>query len=198
MDMRHPVWSLSWALTRAVEQDLAGVDSPIVNDLLRVEAGPITIRPRVGDCSVVMFTQVWRAGDLGWQLGEVDERIDAETVVITGPAGDACVYVATQLLYRVAAPNRRFFLDVAGQCMRGCLERYQYEGRDSADQEAFDYEVAGALARISGALRHLDAPEACRVARALQDCAQEVQAAAGDPQWHGALHGPVVSGSVNH
>lgn len=198
MDMRQPVQSLTWALMRALEKDLAGSASPLVNELLRAEAGPITVRPRVEDCSVVMFTQVWRAGDLGWERGDVDERIQAETVVITGPAGDACVYVSTQLLYRVGRPNRRFFLDVAGQRMRARREQNVYEGRDSADQEAFDYEVAGALARIRGAVGRMDAPDAARVARALRACVSEVEAAAGPLQAHPATAGESVSGRLCH
>ena len=109
MDMRHPVRSLTWAVMRAIEQDLAAIDSPVANDLLNAEAGRITARPRIEDCSVVMFTQVWRGSDLGFERGGDRESVDAETVVITGPAGDACVYVSTQLLYRVGQPNRRFF-----------------------------------------------------------------------------------------
>lgn len=176
MDMRHPVRSLTWAVMRAIEQDLAGIDSPAANDLLNAEAGRITVRPRIEDCSVVMFTQVWRGSDLGFERGGERECVDAETVVITGPAGDACVYVSTQLLYRVGQPNRRFFLDVAAQCMRGMRECCVYEGRDSEDQEAFDYEVAGALARVCGAVRMMEAQDAGRVARMLRDCIEHVEA----------------------
>ena len=175
MDMRHPVRSLTWAVMRAIEQDLAGIDSPAANDLLNAEAGR-TVRPRIEDCSVVMFTQVWRGSDLSFERGGERECVDAETVVITGPAGDACVYVSTQLLYRVGQPNRRFFLDVAAQCMRGMRERCVYEGRDSEDQEAFDYEVAGALARVCGAVRMMEGQDAGRVARMLRDCIEHVEA----------------------
>ena len=178
MDMRHPVRSLTWAVTRAIEQDLAGIDSPVANDLLNAEAGRITARPRIEDCTVVMFTQVWGGSDLGFERGGDRESVDAETVVITGPAGDACVYVSTQLLYRVGQPNRRFFLDVAAQSMRGKRERCVYEGRDSEDQEAFEYEVAGALARVCSALRMMDGQGADRVARMLRDCIEHVEASA--------------------
>jgi hypothetical protein len=181
MDMRHPVRSLTWAVMRAIEQDLAGIDSPAANDLLNAEAGRITVRPRIADCSVVMFTQVWRGSDLGFERGGDRECVDAETVVITGPAGDACVYVSTQLLYRVGQPNRRFFLDVAAQCMRGKRERCIYEGRDSEDQEAFDYEVAGALARVCGAVRMMEGQDACRVARMLRNCIEHVEAVGQGP-----------------
>ncbi len=178
MDMRHPVRSLTWAVMRAIEQDLAGVDSPTVNDLLTTEGGHITIRPRIEECSVVMFTQVWRRGELGFGRDGDHDCIEAETVVITGPAGDACVYVSTQLLYRICSPNRRFFLDVAAQCMRGKMASGIYEGRDSEDQEALDYEVAGALARVCGALQMMEGQDAGRVARMLRDCIEHVEATA--------------------
>ena len=130
------------------------------------------------DCSVVMFTQTWSVGDLDLTRQQSDRSaIDAETVVITGPCGDACVYVSTQLLYHVTSPNRRFFLDLAAQHMRAKEEASVYEGRDSSDEEAFDYEVAGALARLCGAVRHLDGRDADRVIRKLRDCVAEVEQA---------------------
>jgi hypothetical protein len=179
MDMRHPVRSLTWALTRALEQDLMGVESALANDLMRHELGhPITRRPTVVECSVVMFTQTWTAGDLGFDDPRGHESIDAETVVVTGPSGDACVYASTQLLYKVGHPNRTFFLDVAGQRMRGKGDRGLYDGRDSADMEAFDYEAAGALARVCGAATGLDAEDAARVSRMLQAYVERLEAIA--------------------
>lgn len=178
MDMRHPVRSLTWAVMRAIDQDLAGIDSPTANDLLTTKGGRITVRPRIEECSVVMFTQVWRRSDLGFGRDGDRDCIEAETVVITGPAGDACVYVSTQLLYRIGSPNRRFFLDVAAQCMRGKLASGIYEGRDCEDQEALDYEVAGALARVCGALQMMEGEDAGRVARMLRDCIEHVEATA--------------------
>ena len=178
MDFRHPIQSLTWAIIRAIDQDLAGVDSPLVNDLLRSEAGHITVRPRIEECSVVLFTQVWRRAELGFTRDRDTDCIGAETVVITGPAGDACVYVSTQLLFHVSRPNRRFFLDVAAQCMRGKGECGRYEGRDSEDEEAFDYEVAGALARVRGALHMMRGQDVERVSRMLRRCVEQVEAAA--------------------
>jgi len=85
-----------------------------------------------------MFTQAWRCGELGFERSPESEIVESETVVVTGPAGDACVYVAMQLLYHVARPNRRFFLDVAAQCLRAKAQCGEYDGRDTEDQEAFD------------------------------------------------------------
>jgi hypothetical protein len=179
MDLRHPVRSLTWAMIRALEHDLKGVESPVANDLLTTQSpASIEARPVEKDCSVVMFTQTWSVDSLGFARQQSDRSaIDAETVVITGPCGDACVYVSTQLLYHVTSPNRRFFLDLAAQHMRAKAEAAVYEGRDSSDEEAFDYEVAGALARLCGAVRHLGSRDADRVIRKLRDCVAEVEQA---------------------
>lgn len=179
MNLRHPVRSLTWALIRALEHDLNGVESPVMSDLLTTQSSAsIEARPVETDCSVVMFTQTWSVGALGLTRQQSDRSaIDAETVVITGPCGDACVYVSTQLLYHVTSPNRRFFLDLAAQHMRGKAEASVYDGRDSSDEEAFDYEVAGALARLCAAVRHLGGRDADRVIRKLRDCVAEVEQA---------------------
>jgi hypothetical protein len=176
MDLRHPVQSLTWALMRALERDLNGVESPVATALLTTQSGkPLTTRPTEKDCSVVLFTQCWSPQALGFERSDGGAYVDAETIVITGPCGDACVYVSTQLLYHVEAPNRRFFLDVAAQQMRGKADVARYEGRDSVDEEAFDYEVAGALARVLAVTSRLDGAEAERVARRLADCADEMR-----------------------
>lgn len=125
-----------------------------------------------------MLSQSWCAGDLGMNRGRCGaEHVEAETVVVTGPAGDACVYVATQLLYRVEYPNRRFFLDVAAQQLRGKANQALYDGRDAIDQEAFDIEAAAALARLRGAVRHGAVGDGERVARMLVACAAEFRGA---------------------
>lgn len=176
MDLRHPVQSLTWALIRALERDLNGVESPVATDLLTTHSGmPLKTRPAEKDCSVVLFTQCWSPQALGFERGDCGAHVDAETIVITGPCGDACVYVSTQLLYHVEAPNRRFFLDVAAQQMRGKEDAACYEGRDSLDEEAFDYEVAGALARVRAVASRLEGAEAERVARRLAACAEELR-----------------------
>lgn len=179
MDLRHPVQTLEWALMQALERDLSGVASPLADRMLGASAaGPISCRPRVRDCSVVLFTQTWQALDLGMNCGRDPlEHVEAETVVVTGPAGDACVYVATQLLYRIGQPNRRFFLDVAAQQLRGKGEQRLYDGRDTVDLEAFDIEAAAALARLRAALRHAGGGEGEKLARILMACASELREA---------------------
>jgi hypothetical protein len=182
MDLRHPVRSLSWALTRALERDLDAVDSKLATGMFHTQTGKaVGMRPAERDCNVVMFSQTWTAQALGYTEDEAEgtHHVEAETIVITGPGGDACVYVATQLLYHVQCPNRRFFLDVAAQQMRGRADRGGYEGRDTADEEAFDFEVAGALARVRGAAQRLSPADAERVVRRLTECAAELAAVVG-------------------
>jgi hypothetical protein len=161
MNIRHPVRSVSHALQQAIDEDL---DDVAFGGALR--------RPRRDECSVVLFSQAWSARALGRDGGSVD----ADTVVVTGPAGDACVYASTRLLYRVAHPNRRFFLDVAAQQMAATPAAY--DGRDEADLEAIDYEVSGALARLYGAAHGLEARAAAGVSRVLRDYAQRFEALA--------------------
>ena len=182
MDRTQSPRHLAWAMTRALEHDLDGVEVPVGIDMRAARSGtPIKLRPAGKDCSLVMFSQTWQAEELGFAKGSLPRTaIDAETVVITGPAGDACVYVLTQLLYHVASPNRRFFLDLAAQNMRPKAGAAVYEGRDSTDEEAFDYEVAGALARLRTALRHLGAADIERVTERLRLCLAELERAGHD------------------
>jgi hypothetical protein len=169
MDMKDPVRSVNGALTHALEQGLAGLPSPLADALLgRLGDAAIEIRPTVEQCEVVMFPQAWSSHELGYDARRNACSIDAETVIVTGPGGDACVYVFGQLLYRVARPNRRFFLDVTGQRMRARNESACYEGRDTPDEEAFDYEAAAALARVCGAARRFDPGAAAQVVRMLR------------------------------
>lgn len=179
MDIRHPVQSLEWALMQATERDLAGIESNVASALLARDGGVVTCRPRPADCGVVLFVQSWRASDLGLVKGRsAAAAVEAETVIITGPCGDACVYVSRTLLYHLSRPNRRFFLDVAAQQLRGVEDAANYEGRDTADLEALDFEVAGALARLRGAAVHGSADDAARIARQLEQFAGEIRKAA--------------------
>ena len=169
MDMRNPVRSLTWAVTKALEKDLGGVESQLADDLLGggVVKG-LTVRPRIDDCSVTLFTQTWTAGELGFVDRGAQHCMETETVIVTGPCGDACVYASTQLLYRITAPNRQFFLDVVSQRMKGKAACHVYEGRDSADLEAFDYEASASVAKVCGAASRLTGDDAGRAARLLR------------------------------
>ena len=182
MDRTQSPRHLAWVMTRALERDLDDVEVPFGTDVRAAQPGTtIKVRPVGRDCSLVMFSQTWRAEELGLAPGPVPRAaIDVETVVITGPGGDACVYVSGQLIYHVASPNRRFFLDLAAQNMRPKAGAAVYEGRDSTDEEAFDYEVAGALARLRAALRHLGAADIERVTERLRLCLSELERARHD------------------
>ena len=182
MDRTHSPRNLAWAMTRALKHDLDGVKACVETDVRATQLGTsISVRPVGRDCSLVMFSQTWRAEELGLAPGPVLwSAIDIETVVITGPGGDACVYVSGQLLYHVASPNRRFFLDLAAQNMRPKAGAAVYEGRDTTDEEAFDYEVAGALARLRAALRHLGGADIERVTARLRLCLAELERAGHD------------------
>ncbi|WP_128003048.1 MULTISPECIES: hypothetical protein [Piscinibacter] len=184
MDFRHPVRTLQWAIMQAAERDLNGlVVDPVSRTLSASDGKPVLCRPSQSQCAVVLFEQIWKAAELGMARGDADETVLAETVIVTGPAGDACVYVSTQLLYHVHAPNRRFFLDVSAQQMRPKCEAPVYEGRDTADLEALDFEAATALARVKGAAMHIGADDAARIARQLEQFAAEVREAAGCAPW---------------
>ena len=175
MNIRHPARNVSLALASALAADLGGVDDSLSPDF-EAGAGTAPRRPREDECNVVLFGQFWPAALLGVQAQV--RMVEADTVVIGGPAGDACVYAAGRLLYRVAHPNRRFFLDLSAQSMAQPAAQAAYEGRDSADLEAVDYELEGALARLCGAAAHLGNDEALSAARVLRDYVQRFEALA--------------------
>lgn len=171
MDLRHPVESVQRAWQQALESDLAGMPSSVADAVLRSSAeGPMLRRPAARECSVAMFTQCWLARDLGMDRGpRAEEGVDAETVVVTGPGGDACVYVAGHLQYQVRRPNRRFFLDVSAQQLRGRAAAASYDGRDRADLEAFDFEVAASIERLRACARRFGAGDSERIATRLRE-----------------------------
>ncbi|WOB11257.1 hypothetical protein [Piscinibacter gummiphilus] len=167
MNMRDPVRSITWALMKAVDHDLDGLDSPLAAKLFGACTSPVMARPKPDQCEVAMFTQAWSSNDLGYRDRGFAQTVETETVVITGPGGDACVYASTQLLYHVRSPNRLFFLDLMSQRMRGKSECAAYEGRDSADLEAVSYEVSSAVAKLCGVAGKLGREEASRVERVI-------------------------------
>src|SRR5688500_14705616 len=94
---RDPIRSLSWALQRALKHDLLDVDELAANGR-RPTGGR---RPHERECDVVLFGQVWSGEALGLDSDDARLRFEHDTVVIVGPEQDACVYVATELLYHV-------------------------------------------------------------------------------------------------
>jgi hypothetical protein len=158
---RDPVHSLAHALHRALWHDLHGAR-----------------RPRKEDCSIVLFGQVWSSRALGAGNAEAAFHAELDTVVIVGPAQDACVYAGNRLVCHVLHPNRRFYLDVAAQCMAPAEDAACYEGRDDGVTEAVDIELASALARLQVQVKGLEPQRAPLVARYLRRCAERFEPAA--------------------
>jgi len=169
MYIRDPVRSVAWALQKALSNDLLGVDCPHASGIMRrANDGPSKRRPGAQECNVVLFGQVWCDDALGYARSGTSENVEADTVVIVGPAQDACVYVSTQLLYHVCNPNRRFFLDVASQCMAPPSMREHYEGRDDALVESLPFDVEMTLARLHAEVKAVEPARAVLVAELLQ------------------------------
>jgi hypothetical protein len=159
---RDPVHSLAHALHQALWHDL----------LMQHGPGAPPRRPREQDCSIVLFGQVWSAGALGVSDSTQAGHHELDTVVIVGPAQDACVYAGRHLVCHVLHPNRRFYLDVAAQCMAPAEEAACYEGRDDGVTESIDIELAAALARLQVQVKRLEPQRASLVARYLRQCAE--------------------------
>lgn len=80
-----------------------------VCDLTPVPAGASSHRcPRISECKVYLFQQAWDTPP--WLLDAAaaisHDSFMADTVVVIGPQGDACVYLGDELAYRVAAADR--------------------------------------------------------------------------------------------
>lgn len=166
---RDPIRSLSRALQSALGHDLLGVDAPSAAEPRQCSA---CRRPLEHECDVVLFGQVWSGEALGRQNSQAAMRFEQDTIVIVGPAQDACVYVATELLYHVVHPNRRFFLDVAAHCMAPKADANVYEGRDDPVTEAVDIEIGSMLARLHAQVKTGEPDRAPAVARYLRRCAE--------------------------
>lgn len=170
---RDPVRSLSWALQRALQHDLLGANGAGAGDGRRCSTGR---RPREDECDVVLFGQVWSGEALGRLDAEAAQHFEQDTIVVVGPAQDACVYAAMELLYHVIHPNRRFYLDVAAHSMAPKAEAGAYEGRDDAVTEAVDIEVGAMLARLLAQVKAGEPQRAPLVASYLHRCAARLEA----------------------
>lgn len=170
---RDPIRSLSWALQRALTHDLLGVKIPPAGDGQRRATRR---RPHEHECDVVLFGQVWSGEALGVRDDDASLRVEQDTIIVMGPAQDACVYVATQLLYHVIHPNRRFFLDVAAHGMAPKAEAGVYEGRDDPVTEAVDIELGAMLARLHAQVKFGEPQRAPLVASYLRRCAARFEA----------------------
>ena len=163
MPAKDPVRHLAEALRRALAQDL-------------LPAPGASARPTEQSCDIVMFGQCWSAAAIGEAAGPGASRGQLDTVVVVGPAQDACIYAGPLLLYHVLRPNRRFFLDVASQAMAAPADAGDYEGRDDSVTEAVDIEFASMLARLQVQVRAGEPHRAALVARYLRRCAMRFEA----------------------
>ena len=60
------------------------------------------------DCQVFVFPQTWPSTALGFDRPGEQQPTTAYTVVVKGPAGDACIYFAGALAYNLATTNESF------------------------------------------------------------------------------------------
>lgn len=172
MNLHNPVNSVVNAMHHAVEKGLIGVPSPEATMLLGPSPeGVRRRRPKTDECNVIMFGQTWRACDVGFHQGRANENLHGETVIVTGPEGDACVYFASQLVYHVREPNRRFFLDIAAQSMAARTDAAAYEGHGDTALEKLDYGIEAELARRCMAAKFEEAEHAHMMAELLREYA---------------------------
>ncbi len=155
MNIGHPAQSLALALDDALRNRLLGVPSELATALYGPLGGTSrTRRPTEQECQVTMFQQCWRLADAGFRRIEGDTSVDGSTIIITGPMGDACVYCCAQFAYHVRQPNRRFFLDAAGQHMAGVGGCLGYEEAVTHGDAQLDYSVEMELSRWQAMLAH--------------------------------------------
>lgn len=115
---------------------------------------------------VVMFPQCWTAD----QLGPADAHAsctELHTVIVMDASGGASVYFGKRLAYHVTAPNRRFFLDVAAQCMAPRQECGRYEGLDDDEVQSLDYGLEMNLCRWHAQVKCASPSQCQLVARLL-------------------------------
>jgi hypothetical protein len=134
----HPVNALAASLYHACFVQLLPHQYPEIKWLEKPDpatgsrqhqTGKITeSRPRPDQCEVTLFQQTWGSTALGFGGIGGQAITSADTVVVEGPQGDACVYFGGQFAYHVKRPNERFRGDMAVHRMaevRGATARYE-------------------------------------------------------------------------
>lgn len=115
---------------------------------------------------VVMFPQCWTADQIKPDDAQTS-CTELHTVIVMDASGGASVYVGTRLAYHVATPNRRFFLDVAAQCMAPSHECGRYEGLDDDEVQSLDYGLEMNLCRWHAQIKCASPSQCQLVARLL-------------------------------
>lgn len=83
-------------------------------------------RPQPEECDVVMFPQVWGSTALGFDGVGGAAITKAYTVIVIGPAGDACVYFSGRLAYKAQSLNPAFMADMAARNMSAVFDSAKY------------------------------------------------------------------------
>jgi hypothetical protein len=175
VNLRHPVNSVTASVYDAVNTRLNGVPSDLATKLLGEQDGkPRSRRPQEAECAVAAFVQSRRGLELAYR------HIESETVVITGPMQDACVYFAGQFLYHIQSPNRQFFLDLAAQWMEGPSGALRYEGGDSEVVQSLPYELEMVMARAQAAFSSAKPEQAELIVTLLRDLTTQFERVASN------------------
>ena len=129
--------SLAAAIYSSVGADLKPVEYPETEwkpESKRREAtGNMKARrPYVDEVEVVMFLQTWGSTALGFGGIGGAAMTSAYTVVVLGPAGDAVVYFAGRLAYKIERPTEKFHADLSARNMAECGKSGGYSKRDAA------------------------------------------------------------------
>lgn len=132
MQLDSPIDTLAAAYHSALLVDLQAVQYRQMTVQMRQQGIPsdqaplAERRPRGDECNVVMFMQMWGSTALGFGGMGGAAMTPAYTVIVKGPAGDACVYFMGRFAYRVPTRNAAFMADMAAQRMASVQNANKY------------------------------------------------------------------------
>lgn len=93
-----------------------------LHDCYRHMTEPHEDKPSHKDCEVFLFQQMWPSTSCGFGGISGQAFTKADTVVIIGPRGDACIYIAGRFAYYIRRPNDRFTQDLERHRMLGARD----------------------------------------------------------------------------